>query len=1587
VATLGIDDALNSEAWGGFEEAPANAFGVATVTNANADFTVTFDFYAGTSCTIAPFQTDANVSLSVSDGTGTADSSDVTALAAGTYSAEVTYNYQPPVTSTCVQFTVAAPVPFTCSAATIFMAQQSPTQLYTEEYQAGETTFASLGAAGGGDPSGASKYDITSNGWGYDTTDDLLYANGGGDLLQIDSQGIVSEVGTIATATPGDGRTTYTAVGGGDTGAFDFPNTADAGTYYMGNGGNSTMYAVDTTPVLSGGTEYNVATPITIYAAGSGNKETFDLGGFDFAFDGGDLYALDGATGAVDQISDIDAAAGTAQGISTSVPTLGIVGDTYGAAWTLGNGNLGFEGNTDGNVYEIAVDASGSSPTYTLVSHALATNSTGGVFTTSNNDGAACIGQPADLTFTKTGPSDVLEGGSISWDLTVTDNGPGDSSGFAVSDDVPASVTGVATTTAGCTVGTYNATTGTPVLCTEGALDVGDTFSITITGTAPDAAEQVTNSATLTGNDAQDPGCTATSTTPPPCNSTAHSTTSVAAESATLSVVKSVTSKGPYNAAGETIDYSFVATNTGNVTMTDVTVSDAPALTSGPDCSGLTNPVDDCTTSSSTTLAPGQIATFTGSYTITQSDVDNGSVTDTPTVTGVPPGCKTACQTSSSGQSVTVPITQSPGLSVVKSVTSKGPYNAAGETIDYSFVATDTGNETMTDVTVSDSPALTSGPDCTGLTNPTDDCTTSSSTTLAPGQIATFTGSYTITQSDVDNGSVTDTPTVTGDKPGCDLLTCQTSETGPSKTVTITQSPGLSVVKTVTSDGPYTAAGQSISYQFVATDTGNETMTDVTVSDSPALTSGPDCTGLTNPTADCTTSLSTTLAPGQAATFTGTYTISQSDVDNGSVTDTPTVTGDKPGCASVQCATSTSGTPVTVTITQSPGLSVVKTVTSTGPYNAAGQTISYSFAATNTGNVTMTDVTVSDSPALTTGPTCSTLTKPTGNCTTSSSTTLAPAQVATFTGTYTITQADMDNGSVTDTPTVSGHPPCRAACQTAATGTAVTVTLAQSPALSVVKSVTSSGPYTAVGQKISYSFVATNIGNVSMTDVTVSDAPALTSGPTCAGLTNPAGNCTTSSSTTLAPGQIAMFTGSYTITQTDLNTGSVTDTPTVTGDPPGCSSSGCESTSTGSSVTVPVAQSTGLTVVKTSPTASYSSVGAKIVFDFLVTNTGNVPIHGISVTDTMASPATQSNLSAVDCPDTTLAVGAHETCTATYTVTEADLQNGSVRDTATATGLPPGSSQPVTSPGSTLSVPARFAQVTVTKGASTLTPASHTDDIFTLKTTNKGPSSAGEVEVTDVLQNGLDYVSSTATLGSVSVSGQTVTWTIPDLGAPGDDSTATLSLVVDVDTTASVTNTATFVQTTPGSSGTTGTSNTVTLTPTYADIALSKTIENSTPQVGEQDSYTITASNRGPDPAPSVIVSDPLPSGETFVSASTSTGTTSESTSDGGSTVKWDVGSLANGASATLDLVVTITAQSGSIANTASVTDSLYDATGQTKTATAVAAVVAAAVVPPTHTGQPWSGIWYWLLLTVLGAGGVTVLELGHRRRRRHRSG
>jgi uncharacterized repeat protein (TIGR01451 family) len=101
--------------------------------------------------------------------------------------------------------------------------------------------------------------------------------------------------------------------------------------------------------------------------------------------------------------------------------------------------------------------------------------------------------------------------------------------------------------------------------------------------------------------------------------------------------------------------------------------------------------------------------------------------------------------------------------------------------------------------------------------------------------------------------------------------------------------------------------------------------------------------------------------------------------------------------------------------------------------------------------------------------------------------------------------------------------------------------------------------------------------------------------------------------------------------------------------------------------------------------------------------------------------------------------------------------------------------------------------------------------------------------------------------------------------------------------------------------------------PRSADLALTKSDSPDPVNAGEEQTYTHDVTNGGPSAAEAVKVTDMLPVSTSFISASPSQGTCAEAAG----TVTCDLGDLANGAAATIEIKVT-PAVSGTITNQAS---------------------------------------------------------------------
>jgi uncharacterized repeat protein (TIGR01451 family) len=185
----------------------------------------------------------------------------------------------------------------------------------------------------------------------------------------------------------------------------------------------------------------------------------------------------------------------------------------------------------------------------------------------------------------------------------------------------------------------------------------------------------------------------------------------------------------------------------------------------------------------------------------------------------------------------------------------------------------------------------------------------------------------------------------------------------------------------------------------------------------------------------------------------------------------------------------------------------------------------------------------------------------------------------------------------------------------------------------------------------------------------------------------------------------------------------------------------------------------------------------------------------------------------------------------------------------------------------------------------------------TISVTNTGPSSATNVVVVDTLPNGVLVTNVAGLLPVGGGTNFTVTYTAPASGSLTNSATST-SGTVD-----------------PNPANNTNIVSVTTVTP-VADVGLGK-IAAATVLASSNLTYTIAVTNFGPSSAGGVVVTDTLPAGVIFVSAS-GNGVNSSGV------VNWNLGALTSGQISNLTLIVTAPV-GGTLTNVASVSSPTSD--------------------------------------------------------------
>ncbi|MFD2035060.1 gliding motility-associated C-terminal domain-containing protein, partial [Belliella marina] len=332
---------------------------------------------------------------------------------------------------------------------------------------------------------------------------------------------------------------------------------------------------------------------------------------------------------------------------------------------------------------------------------------------------------------------------------------------------------------------------------------------------------------------------------------------------------------------------------------------------------------------------------------------------------------------------------------------------------------------------------------------------------------------------------------------------------------------------------------------------------------------------------------------------------------------------------------------------------------------------------------------------------------------------------------------------------------------------------------------------------------------------------------------------------------------------------------------------------------VDVETSADLDIVKTATSATVVA-GENISYTITVSNAGPSDAQDVTVTDVLPSGTgfVSADNGGTEAGGTviwnlgTLAAGESVTVNLVLS-TSPSLAVGTSISNIAVVESPTDPEGPKESDPEDVDVDA-VADLDIVKTATSATVVAGENISYNITVSNAGPSDAQDVTVTDVLPSGTGFVS--ATNGGTETGG-TVTWNLGTLAA-GESITVSLVLSTPSSLEAGTTISNIAVVDSPtDENGPKESEPEDVEVETEAELGIVKTANSSTVLAGENITYSITVNNAGPSDAQGVMVSDVLPEGTAFVSASNGGTVTS-------GTVNWSLGTLAAGEGITISLVV-----------------------------------------------------------------------------------
>jgi len=447
-------------------------------------------------------------------------------------------------------------------------------------------------------------------------------------------------------------------------------------------------------------------------------------------------------------------------------------------------------------------------------------------------------------------------------------------------------------------------------------------------------------------------------------------------------------------------------------------------------------------------------------------------------------------------------------LDVTKVVTGKTTVNP-GETISWTITVKNTGSENLSGIKLSDT--LTHGTDTLGSAVITKDGSAfdlaNATFDLAAGDTVTFLAEYITSEADAGKRINNTAVATVGDI---------TDEDTPKEPVTVTN-PNLQVTKELPADAPKSVkVGDTITWNIVVTNTGDVTLENIKLTDTVTLTAedGTTQTATATLTGDAITDNTiASLVPGEAHAVTVIATYEVKADDAGKKITNAVIAGNDDTEAEGE-----EDEPVTV---KNPGLTVTKTPNTTSA--AAGETITWTIVVENTGNVKLTDITVTDTLSGTAD----------ANAKVTLSETepfdLEPGAKKSLTATYEVKAADVGK-KISNSVVVEGKDPTDPDTPVKDEDKSEDVTV-KNPGLTVTKIADRSIAW--AGETINWTVRIANSGNTDLTNISVVDTLYANGRPVASLTLKDAAGNTVSTIASLKAGETVVLYASYRVTPAD----------------------------------------------------------------------------------------------------------------------------------------------------------------------------------------------------------------------------------------------------------------------------------------------------------------------------------------------------------------------------------------------------------------------------------------------------------------------